>query len=306
MIKLIASDMDGTLLNNKMEVSERNIQAIKDAQANGIEFLIATGRGLSEAKPFLKGRVNTGYITLNGAEVFDEEQNLASSNPISSESKHKIVDLFHKYNVYFEVVTDKGIFSDNKELRVSSLAQLLVSLNPGTTYEQAYTDTLERIKLTPMKFVENYDNIFSDESYQIMKLLAFDSSNDREIKLEPLTDKIKENIKDVVVTSSSPNNIEINSIDAQKGIALLKYAKLRGIKQNEIMAIGDNLNDESMIREAGVGVAMANAVPAIKDIANEFTDNNINDGVAQIISKTITQNETEGQMEWNFIYVKLT
>ncbi|APX72369.1 Cof-type HAD-IIB family hydrolase [Companilactobacillus allii] len=296
MIKLIASDMDGTLLNDKMKVSERNIQAIKDAQANGIEFLIATGRGLSEARPFLDGRVNTGYITLNGAEVFDEEQNLASSNPISRESEHKLVDLLHKYNVYFEVVTDKGIFSDNKELRVSSLAQLLVSLNPGTTYEQAYNDTLERIKMTPMKFVDNYDHIFSDESYHIMKLLAFDSKNDREVKLHPLTNEINQSIKNVVVTSSSPNNIEVNSVDAQKGIALMKYAKLRGIKQSEIMAIGDNLNDESMIREAGIGVAMDNAVSAIKEIADEFTDNNVNDGVAQIIQKVIKQNETAGQM----------
>ncbi|WP_125760759.1 Cof-type HAD-IIB family hydrolase [Companilactobacillus hulinensis] len=297
MIKLIASDMDGTLLNDKMEVSERNIQAIKDAQANGIEFLIATGRGLSEARPFLKGRVNTGYITLNGAEVFDEKLKLASSNPISTESKLKIADLFHKYSIYFEVVTDKGIFSDNKELRISSLAKLLQSLNPGITYEQAYADTLERIKLTPMTFVDSYDKIFNNESYKIMKLLAFDETTDRSVKLKPLTEEINNTMTDVVVTSSSANNIEVNSTTAQKGIALLKYAKLRGIKQSEIMAIGDNLNDESMIRDAGIGVAMENAVPEIKALADEFTGNNINDGVAQIIQKVIAQNQTEGQME---------
>ncbi|KRK80294.1 Cof-type HAD-IIB family hydrolase [Companilactobacillus nodensis] len=297
MIKLIASDMDGTLLNEKMEVSERNIQAIKDAKANGIEFLIASGRGLSEANPFLKDRVHPGYITLNGAEVFDSNEKMVSSNPISTESKFKIVELFHKYDIYFEVVTDKGIFSDNKELRISSLAELLMSLNPGTSYEKAYADTLEKIKLTPMTFLDSYDKIFNDESYQIMKLLAFDSDNKRDVKLEPLKDEIHNLLKDVVVTSSSPNNIEVNSSDAQKGIALLKYAKTKGIKQSEIMAIGDNLNDASMIQEAGVGVAMANAIPEIKDMADEFTDNNANDGVAQIIEKVIAQNEMEGQVE---------
>ncbi|WP_125568354.1 Cof-type HAD-IIB family hydrolase [Companilactobacillus insicii] len=297
MIKLIASDMDGTLLNEKMEVSERNIQAIKAAKANGIEFLIASGRGLSEAKPFLKDRVHPGYITLNGAEVFDSNEKLVSSNPISNDSKNKIVNLFHEYRVYFEVITNKGIFSDNKELRISSLAQLLVSLNPGTTYEQAYADTLERIKLTPMTFLDSYDKIFNDESYQIMKLLAFDSGNDRSVKLKPLTDEIHKVLKDVVVTSSSPNNIEVNSSDAQKGIALMKYAKSKGIKQSETMSIGDNLNDASMIQEAGIGVAMANAIPEIKDMADEFTDNNANDGVAQIIEKVIAQNEMEGQVE---------
>jgi Cof subfamily protein (haloacid dehalogenase superfamily) len=285
MIKLIASDMDGTLLNEKMEVSDRNIQAIKDAQKAGIEFLIATGRGLSEAKPFLRNQVHPGYITLNGAEVFDSDEKLISSNPISAESQNKVVDYFHKYNVYFEVVTDKGIFSNDREARVNNLANLLVKLNPGTSFKQALRDTQERVKMMPMNFVDSYDHIFSDESFKIMKLIGFNEHQHR--VLAPMKKEITKNIKDVVVTSSSPNNVEVNSVDAQKGIALLQYAKKRNISPDEIMAIGDNLNDYSMIRDAGIGVAMKNAIPAIKEIAQVETDNNANDGVAQIIEKTI-------------------
>lgn len=285
MIKLIASDMDGTLLNEKMEVSDRNIQAIKDAQNAGIEFLIATGRGLSEAKPFLRNQVNSGYITLNGAEVFDPQGNLISSNPISFEAQNKIVDYFHKYNVYFEVVTDKGIFSNDREARTNNLANLLVKLNPGTSFKQALRDTQERVKMMPMNFVDNYDHIFNDKSYKIMKLIGF---NEHQHKvLAPMKKEITKNVKEVVVTSSSPNNVEINSKEAQKGIALLQYAQQRNIKPEEIMAIGDNLNDYSMIKDAGVGVAMKNAIPVIKEIAQIETDNNVNDGVAQIIEKTI-------------------
>lgn len=285
MIKLIASDMDGTLLNEKMEVSDRNIQAIKDAQKAGIEFLIATGRGLSEAKPFLRNQVHPGYITLNGAEVFDSDEKLISSNPISAESQNKVVDYFHKYNVYFEVVTDKGIFSNDREARVNNLANLLVKLNPGTSFKQALRDTQERVKMMPMNFVDSYDHIFSDKSFKIMKLIGFNEHQHR--VLAPMKKEITKNIKDVVVTSSSPNNVEVNSVDAQKGIALLQYAKKRNISPDEIMAIGDNLNDYSMIRDAGIGVAMKNAIPAIKEIAQVETDNNANDGVAQIIEKTI-------------------
>ncbi|MQS76819.1 Cof-type HAD-IIB family hydrolase [Companilactobacillus halodurans] len=285
MIKLIASDMDGTLLNDKMAISDRNIEAIKKAQKAGIEFLIATGRGLDEAKPFLRDQVHPGYITLNGAEVFNEKEELISSNPISEKSKNEVVKYFHKHNLYFEVITNKGIFSDDEELRVSSLAELLVKLNPTTTYEQAMEDTLERVKLTPMKFVDSYDDIFNDKTYKIMKLIAF--SKDEGKVLKPLKQEIDENIKDVVVTSSSPNNVEINSVDAQKGIALLQYAKSMNISPEETMAIGDNLNDASMIKSAGVGVAMANAIPEIKEIAQYSTDNNVNDGVAQVIEKVI-------------------
>ena len=285
MIKLIASDMDGTLLNEKMEVSDRNIQAIKDAQNAGIEFLIATGRGLSEAEPFLRNQVHPGYITLNGAEVFDNKGEMISSNPISAESQNKVVDYFHKYDIYFEVVTNKGIFSNDREARVNNLANLLVKLNPGTSFKQALRDTQERVKMMPMNFVDSYDHIFNDQSFKIMKLIGF---NEHQHKvLAPMKKEITKNIKDVVVTSSSPNNVEVNSVDAQKGIALLQYAKKRNISPDEIMAIGDNLNDYSMIRDAGVGVAMKNAIPAIKEIAQIETDNNANDGVAQIIEKTI-------------------
>lgn len=285
MIKLIASDMDGTLLNEKMEVSDRNIQAIKDAQNAGIEFLIATGRGLSEAEPFLRNQVHPGYITLNGAEVFNNKGEMISSNPISAESQNKVVDYFHKYDIYFEVVTNKGIFSNDREARVNNLANLLVKLNPGTSFKQALRDTQERVKMMPMNFVDSYDHIFNDQSFKIMKLIGF---NEHQHKvLAPMKKEITKNIKDVVVTSSSPNNVEINSVDAQKGIALLQYAKKRNISPDEIMEIGDNLNDYSMIRDAGVGVAMKNAIPAIKEIAQIETDNNANDGVAQIIEKTI-------------------
>ncbi|WP_338216583.1 Cof-type HAD-IIB family hydrolase [Companilactobacillus muriivasis] len=292
MIKLIASDMDGTLLNEKMEVSSRNIQAIKDAEKNGIEFLIATGRGLSEAKPFLKNHVHPGFITLNGAEVFDPKEKLISSNPLSREAQKKVVALFNKYNVYFEVITDKGIFSNDREARVTNLANLLMKLNPGTSFKQALKDTQERVKMMPMNFVDNYNDVLNNDSYQIMKLIGFNEHEHR--ILAPLKKEITKTIKDVVPTSSSPNNVEVNSIDAQKGIALLQYADNKNILPEEIMAIGDNLNDYSMIKSAGVGVAMANAIPAIKAIAQTQTDSNINDGVAQIIEQTIADNQTQG------------
>ena len=95
---------------------------------------------------------------------------------------------------------------------------------------------------------------------------------------------------DLVVTSSSASNIEINNINAQKGIALLEYAKEKGIKREEVAAIGDNLNDESMIRNAGTGVAMGNAVPAIKELAQVETKTNNENGVAYILHKFIEDN----------------
>ena len=93
MIKLIASDMDGTLLNDKMEVSDENAQAIRDAQAAGIEFMVATGRGVTEATPLLAAQdLKPAFITLNGAMVFDEAGELVVTIPIASDLSDFIVE----------------------------------------------------------------------------------------------------------------------------------------------------------------------------------------------------------------------
>ncbi|MBA1393379.1 HAD family phosphatase, partial [Lactobacillus sp. XV13L] len=97
----------------------------------------------------------------------------------------------------------------------------------------------------------------------------------------------------VAVTASAAANIEINDVHAQKGPALLDYARQKGIKRSEIAAIGDNLNDASMIEAAGTGVAMANAVPAIKELAQVETKSNNDDGVAYILQKFIDMNKNE-------------
>jgi Cof subfamily protein (haloacid dehalogenase superfamily) len=291
MIKIIASDMDGTLLNDEMMISQKNIDAINEATANGIDFLIASGRQLDEAKPFLMDKVHPGYITLNGAEIYDKDENLVSSNPISPASVTKITDYLNDKNLYFELITDKGVFSNSLEKRTKNIAELLNILNPSTTYDKALADTKEILKHAKTVYVDSYDDILNDDDNKVMKLLAFDKRQ-KEV-FEPLRQDLQ-SIDDIVITSSSPNNIEFNSIDAQKGIALMEYAKQKGVNPEEVMAIGDNLNDASMIEAAGVGVAMKNAVPKIKELADEETDSNVNDGVAKIIEKVIKNNKTVG------------
>ena len=98
MIKLIASDMDGTLLNNDLVVPEENINAIKEAQKAGIEFMIATGRGIHEALPLLeKYHLHPAYITLNGAQVFDENEKVQVELPLNLGVSHQIISTLRKY-----------------------------------------------------------------------------------------------------------------------------------------------------------------------------------------------------------------
>ena len=289
MIKLVACDLDGTLFNSNMTVSDTNTQAVKNAQNNGIEFLIATGRAPRESRSILKDAdLNTGFISLNGALVFNEEGKLIVKHSIPTNKAIQIVNLLHDAGFYFEIVTEKQVYSENLEQRITNVAHLMVDLNPLLDFRQAVAISAGNKTITNMKQVPSFTKLLSDPQIEVMKFIAFDSRGH-----EACAD-VKEEIAklgDLVVTSSSSSNIEINAVKAQKGLALLDYAKLKNIKQNEIAAIGDNLNDKSMIRAAGVGVAMGNAIPLIKDIAQVTTKNNNEDGVAYILNQFVKENQ---------------
>lgn len=285
LIKLIASDMDGTLLNDQMEVSTANADAIKAAQDAGIEFLVATGRNIQEAKPFFDyANIQSGLITLNGAEIFNTEATVVDSYPIADSSVLKIIEIFNNNEIYFELTTNKGVYSNNYNQRLVNVADLMIELNPSLKYDDALKISEEKLKMMTTQYVDSYDEILNDDSFSILKIISF-SANGRQY-LSDLVEKLSTAEK-LVVTSSSFNNIEINDFKAQKGFALMNYAKENGYHESEVMAIGDNLNDFSMIKMAGTGVAMKNAVPEIKEIANVETDTNVNDGVAKIIKKAI-------------------
>lgn len=289
MIKLVACDLDGTLFNSNMAVSKANAQAVKNAQDNGIEFLIATGRAPRESRSILKDAdLHTGFINLNGALVFNEQGELMVKHSIPTEKAIQIVNLLHEAGFYFEVVTENQVYSENLDQRITNVAHLMVDLNPLLDFRQAVAISAGNKTIMNMKQVTSFTELLANPKIEVMKFIAFDSRGHA-----AFADVKKEIAKlgDLVVTSSSSSNIEINAAKAQKGLALLDYAKLKGIKKDEIAAIGDNLNDESMIRAAGVGVAMGNAIPLIKDIAQVTTKTNNEDGVAYILNQFVKDNQ---------------
>lgn len=289
MIKLVACDLDGTLFNSDMAVSKTNAQAVKNAQENGIEFLIATGRAPRESRSILKDAdLHTGFINLNGALVFDEKGNLLVKHSIPTPIARKIVKLLHEDGFYFEIVTASQVYSENLDKRISNVAHLMVDLNPLLDFRQAVAISAGNKTIMNMQQVNSFDELLQDPTIEVMKIIAFDSRGHE--AFDDVKTAIHE-IGNLVVTSSSSSNIEINAESATKGNALLDYAKLKGIKKSEIAAIGDNLNDESMIREAGVGVAMGNAIPAIKNLAQIITKNNNDDGVAHILNQFVEENK---------------
>lgn len=290
MIKLIASDMDGTLLNNDLVVPEENINAIKEAQKAGIEFMIATGRGINEALPLLeKYHLHPAYITLNGAQVFDENEKVQVELPLNLGISHQIISTLRKYKLYFEMVTNQGIFSNSKVQRINNIANLITNLNPDTPFKLAIALSSARLELMKIQYVKDYDELLARPAISIFKIIAFDSNHPNNL-ISVKEALLNEFNSQIIITSSSKVNIEINDIHAQKGIALKKYADKKGISSNEIMTLGDNTNDTTMIQYAKYSVAMENAVDSIKKIANYITARNDQAGVARAIKKAIQFN----------------
>lgn len=288
MIKLIASDMDGTLLNASMQISEENIQAIKYAQSKGIEFMVATGRNRKEALPPLQeAGIDCAMITLNGAQVYDEAGNSLFIVPISHEQTRSLIDLLKENDIYFEISTSNGIYSESQTRRIENFAIHTAEAMPHLTHKMAIAMTAARLEFLPINYVDDFSELFSIEELEFLKVICFHQDGAR--VLGPIT-KIIDGYGDLVVTSSGQNNIEINHRNAQKGIAVAHVAKDRMISLEEVMTIGDNLNDVSMLQLAGVSFAMGNGELEVKEAAKYLTDTNIESGVGKAIVRAIDEN----------------
>lgn len=176
---------------------------------------------------------------------------------------------------------------------MANVAHILVDLNPSMTFKDAVVVSAGSSAIMNTTQVQHFSDLFKTKDHdEIMKIIAFDQRGH-----EAFADVIQELNKmgGLAVSSSSSSNIEINDEKAQKGIALLEYAKKRGIKPAEIAAIGDNLNDKSMIEKAGVGVAMGNAIPLIKKLAQLQTLTNNENGVAHVLKIFIENNRKQSR-----------
>lgn len=144
----------------------------------------------------------------------------------------------------------------------------------------------KRIDNGTLKVVDNYDKIEDTPGEIVMKILAFDSDL---AKIDRVSEKLAQS-ESLAISSSSRGNIEITHSDAQKGIALETIAERLNIDMENVMAIGDNMNDISMLERVGYSVSMANAAPEVKAVATYTTDSNEESGVGKAIMKLLQEN----------------
>ncbi|MGB8000453.1 MAG: Cof-type HAD-IIB family hydrolase [Anaerobacillus sp.] len=241
-IKLIALDMDGTLVNHDGDVSKENEEAVQRAKDNGIHVVLSTGRSLPFCRDIAEQLGHSAYlVTVNGGQIFDQELNLVESTHLDQDLVKRLWELKKKHDVYFWSSTTDGVFNTKKPFE---------------------------------KEIEEYNWL----------KFGFDIQDDDIRKV--IYDEVMAN-EALEVTNSSPTNLEINPAGVNKAAALLKVCDWLDLSMENVMAVGDSMNDIAMIREAGFGVAMGNAQDRVKEAANWVTKDYTEHGVAHAIDRIL-------------------
>lgn len=265
MYKLVAIDMDGTLLKKDKSLSEKNKKAIKEAREKNVKVVLATGRPVDGVKRYLEELDLFHYdeyvLTFNGAIIKE-----IGPDKVVFRDTLRGKDLLDLYEISKEIGVNIHGFSKDGCItpKMNEYTELEGEINNIDVYEI------------------NYDNINPEE--EIVKIMMIDKPEilDRGIKKLP-----KEVYEKYTVVRSAPYFLEFLSKTCNKGEGIKSLAESLGIKKEEIICIGDAGNDLHMIEYAGLGVAMENAFNDIKEKADFITKSNENDGVAFVFEKFV-------------------
>ena len=301
MIKLIASDMDGTLLNHNHKIPKENVKLINFAKNQGIEFVVATGRAYYEALPALnEDNINCDVISFNGGIVYDKNGNIISITPMESKDLYYTIEILKSFYISYQLYTKNTIYTRSIETDINAYIDLIRSNGYEPDIEHLRAEAQQKLDLGYITEVENIELYLNEKENPPIKIIAI--SNDIS-KLENATKLLSENTN-ISVTSSGANNIEIMHKNATKGEALKEIAKIYGINLENTVAIGDNLNDQAMLDIVGYSVAMKNGNKILKEQAKYVTEKtNSEGGVADTIFKLIEQNN-EIKEDINEVLVK--
>lgn len=274
-IKLIALDLDGTLLNSKKHLSEANRLALSRCIQKDILIVPSTGRTVVGIPDQVKAIPGVRYaITTNGAVIEDMAENKTIDTcMLSREQALELLRLVDAYPVMYDPYIERRGITEPRFLEHLSE----YGLSPEI---QELVHQTRDLHSSIIEYVEKNQK-------PVEKINLFFQNKEERSKLRAVLEKRE----DILVTSSMPLNLEINAAGATKGNGILRLASHLGIKKEQVMAMGDGENDFSMIREAGTGVAMGNGKQQILDAADYITDTNDEDGVAAAIYRFVLEKE---------------
>jgi Cof subfamily protein (haloacid dehalogenase superfamily) len=262
MYKMIAIDLDDTLLNDELMISPGTVEAIQEAVKKGVVVTIATGRMFPAARPFAKQLgLNVPLITYQGALIKDvEEKHVMYERLVPPDISLRLVEIAKEKNLHIQVYQDDILYTPSENDRIQEYVNM--SKVPYTV--EPNLERLTELGFTKVLFIDEPDY------------------------LETLQEELKKEFGERAhVTKSKAFFLEIMHPEANKGLALLHLAKQLNIAPSEVIGIGDSYNDLDLIESAGLGIAMGNAVDEVKERAGYVSLTNNDEGVRHVIEKFI-------------------
>ena len=287
MIKLIASDMDGTLLNSNHKIPKNNIELIKFAQKNGIEFVVATGRAYYEALPSLNDEnIKCDVISFNGGIIYDKNGNIINITPMKLKDLYYTIEILKSLDISYQLYTKNTIYTKSIETDITAYIDLIRANGEEPNEQHLRQEAKNRLALGHITEVDNIELYLNQENNPAIKVIGI--SNDLE-KLKHATELLSGN-DNISVTSSGANNVEIMDKKATKGEALKIVADIHDINLKNAIAIGDNLNDQAMLDIVEYSIAMKNGNKDLQKTSKFITEKtNSESGVADSVMKLLKE-----------------
>ena len=252
--KIVASDLDGTLLNKEQTVSEENLCAIAQMNRLGIEFVPTTGRGMSEVDLSLINSPDIRYIiTSNGAVVFDKKVGKPIlTRYISKDAVRLTLEALRPYNAFIAVHEGGKTYYDKNKYNPEFLSLCGIDAYYGHILGQH------------AEAVEDFESfLLSSDEMELICIFFEPDKGTRTCK------QIFEDSGKLCAANPHANYLEVYSSEAGKGKTLAAFAEKLGVDIADVIAVGDSNNDSTMIQEAGLGLAVANACDALKELADQ-------------------------------------
>lgn len=262
--KLISIDLDDTLLNDHLIISQENLQAISYAHEKGVKIVFCTGRAINSVHRYLRQIESYSqqdyFIAFNGAVISSIQGEIIFKKEITKPYISKLVDIGKKEEVDIQMYSESSLYVDQ-------YTNIIVAYEKMTGTKAEVLGDLKELDVT-LKVLYNSDNPY---------------------KLEKIRNSIKDQyIDELNVFYSKKNYLEVLKNEANKGLALAFLADYLEVKREEVIAIGDSENDSFMVQYAGLGVCMKNGRDSLKQISQYVTQfSNNENGVAEVIYKYV-------------------
>ncbi len=279
---LLATDLDGTLLNDQKEIDLETIEAIHEYRQRGGKVVICSGRSPLSTKWIARtiGLEGEPIIAYNGAILIDENGEVSEQSVFQYKPLMNFWELCEAEGIYAHFYEgDTLLVPKVNKWNENWIENNIPSLEKSGGELQHCQSLREKCQV---KLVDDFYHYLKEHEPNITKIAVFDDGN----KLVDFTKRLKEQVVDMEISSSfNFVNLEITPGGVTKASALVKLTEQLGIPISQTAAIGDNYNDALMLSVAGLGIAMGNAPEKVRQLANQVTGNNNEAGVAKAIRR---------------------